>query len=273
MLDLVKGSHASRIIPLDIHDPSLVFYSPLWYPTSQAVGGVIESGTGTMAVTPLTLVVGATTVTATGAGTFFVTMPEGGVVASDGAVVTGSPVTILANTRTSVTLEGAGTFTCTVSDIFRSMDSNRHLMTNVGATWDKYGRILNGTSSKLTVTGTVTGIKAVMVWIKPDDKTTRSIVDFDGGTHSIEMDASGDITATGWTSPTRYVNGVAATAITQSAWNCVLVTTGTAFNGTTVILGQETSFYDGGIGEAQMYNLVPDSAMRLYQQTKWRYQS
>ncbi len=151
MLSPIFESHASKIIPVDINDPSLAFYSPLWYPTSQAIGGVIESGTGTMANTPLTLVVGANTVTATGAGTFFVTMPEGGSVASDGATVTGSPVTITASTRTSVTLEGTGTFTCTVSNVFRSMDSNRHAVAVIGALWRPDGRLYDGADDNILV--------------------------------------------------------------------------------------------------------------------------
>jgi len=156
---------------------------------------------------------------------------------------------------------------------FYSMDNNRHLMTCQDATWGKYGRIYNGTSSKVIVGGTITGVKSATFWIYPNDNTTRSIMDFDAGTHSIEMDGSGDITATGWTSPTIYVNGVAAAAITQSAWNHVRVTTGTAFNATALVLGQETSYFDGIMGDVLLHNIVPVDTMRNYQATKWRYQS
>ena len=113
----------------------------------------------------------------------------------------------------------------------------------------------NGTTSKIAIGNIGQNIQTVCAWIYPDDITTRSIVDLDGGTHSIEMDGSGDITATGWTSPTFYTDAVAAAvAITLSGWNFIAVTTATPFAGSSVTLGDEASFFDGDSGIWKIYN-------------------
>ncbi len=120
-------------------------YTPLWRPDMIARGGSIASGTGTMATTPLTLAVGANTITALTAGTFIVTIPYGGTVASGTATITGSPVTIPASVATSVTTGvTTGNFTVTPSNIIRSKDSTGHLCTITGTTWNYQGRVADG---------------------------------------------------------------------------------------------------------------------------------
>lgn len=106
----------------------------------------------------------------------------------------------------------------------------------------------DGSDDIITVGDIESLMQSVLIWIYPDDNTTRSILDFDSGTHSIEFDGSGDLTATGWSSPTRYVNGAVANAVTQSSWNFLAVTTATAFTVSAFIIGQEASFYDGKMG-------------------------
>ena len=104
----------------------LVLHSALWHPRSQARTGVIANGTGTLtAGSPLVLAIGANTIDVSGAGTFLVTMPEGGTVATGTMTVTASPVTIPASVPTLITTTGGiGNITVTVTDNFRSMDSN-----------------------------------------------------------------------------------------------------------------------------------------------------
>lgn len=128
----------------------------------------------------------------------------------------------------------------------------------------------DGTDDIITIGNILSSIKSALLWINPDDNTTRSIVDFDSGTHSLEMDGSGDFTATGWAAPTRYVNGVAATAVTQSAWNMIAVTTATAFGVSALVLGQEASFYDGKIGMVILYTyaLTAGQVLQRYEATK-----
>ena len=131
--------------------------------------------------------------------------------------------------------------------------------------WD-----FDGSDDIITIGNILSNVQSALLWIEPDDNTTRSIVDFDSGTHSLEMDGSGNLTATGWTAPTIYVNGVVAAAIVQSAWNYIAVTTATAFAASALILGQEASFYDGKIGMIILFNyaLSAGQVMNHYEKAK-----
>lgn len=110
----------------------------------------------------------------------------------------------------------------------------------------------NGSDAVIDV-GDVTGggntraIKSALCWIYPDDNTTRSIIDLDGGTHSLELDGSGDLTATGWSTPTRYVNAAVANAVTISVWSFIAVTTATAISASDFDIGKEAGYFDGYI--------------------------
>jgi len=116
----------------------------------------------------------------------------------------------------------------------------------------------NGSDAVIDV-GDVTGggntraIKSALCWIYPDDNTTRSIMDLDGGTHSLELDGSGDLTATGWSTPTRYVNAAVANAVTVSVWSFIAVTTATAFDASDFDIGKEASYFDGYITIVRLY--------------------
>ena len=126
----------------------------------------------------------------------------------------------------------------------------------------------NGSTSEIAIGDLGQDIQTVCAWVYPDDITTRSIADFDGGTHSIEMDASGDMTATGWSTPTFFTNAVAAAvAITLSAWNFIAVTTATPFAGSSVTPCDEASFFDGDSGIWKIYNraLSPQEIADLFE--------
>ncbi len=154
-----------------------VFHAPLWRPDMVARGGSIVSGTGTMAVTPLTLAVGANTVTALTAGTFIITLPQAGTCASGDATITGSPVTIPAGVATTVTTGvTTGTFTVTTSNIIRSKDSIGHLCTVTDATWNYQGRTFDGTNDYIVIPDNVafdwTSL-TLMAWINCTNTGTQ----------------------------------------------------------------------------------------------------
>jgi len=111
----------------------------------------------------------------------------------------------------------------------------------------------NGTSTKITMSSAINAIQSFVAWVYVDVKA-KSIADFDAGTHSIETDATPDLTATGWAAPTFYVNGAASASMATGAWKHIGVTTATAFNGTAVILGDEASFFDGKMALVKIYN-------------------
>ncbi len=157
----------------DIKDPSLVFYAPFWRPDMVANGGAIVNGTGTLSVSPLGLAVGANTVDVAGVGTFVVTMPEGGTVASGTTTVTGSTVTVLAGIATTITTTGIpGTITVTPGNIIRSKDSNNHACTVTGALWTLQGRSFDvvGDDSILTSASAAFNITTALTlecWVNP----------------------------------------------------------------------------------------------------------
>ena len=127
-----------------------VLYLPLWRPDMVARGGGIKNGTGTLDVSPQNLAVGANTITATGAGTFIITVPQAGTCASGTATITGSPVTLNAGVATTVSTGATtGTFTVTTSNIIRSKDTYGHLCTVTGALWTPQGRSFDGVDDKI----------------------------------------------------------------------------------------------------------------------------
>ena len=116
-------------------------------------------------------------------------------------------------------------------------------------------------------------IQGVGVWLYPDSIVSKSFMDLDGGTHSLETDGSGDVTATGWATPTFYVNGVAATRLTASAWNFVFVTTATPFLASNFDIGREAAAYwDGLIALTTLFGYVPSAGQifnRLNKQLRY----
>ena len=153
---------------------------------------------------------------------------------------------------------------------------NDGTMANV--TWAQFASIglwvmvFNGTTAEVPHGASTVLCQSFVAWIYPDDKTTRSIVDFDGGTHSVEMDAAGNLTATGWAAPSLYVAGsVASAAITESAWNFIAVTTATAFTASAVTLGHEATWFDGNMVKVSLFNyaLTPAQIRARYHSQKW----
>ena len=125
----------------------------------------------------------------------------------------------------------------------------------------------DGSATKIAIGDTGQNAQSVCAWIRPSDVTTRSIIDLDGGTHSIEIDGSGDITATGWASPIFYTAAVAAAvAQTVNVWNFIAVTTTTAFAADNVTLGNEASYFIGDAGLWKIYNrvLTPAQIRTIY---------
>ncbi len=281
-----------------------VLYLPLWRPDMVARGGYIASGTGTMAVTPLTLAVGANTVTALTAGTFIVTMPEGGTVASNGATITGSPVTIPAGIATSVTTGvTTGTFTCTPGNIIRSKDTNNQACTVTGAIWTPQGRSFDG--DDVIACGNLTALNGVTAltfeaWMKTTGAGSPALVvskytDADNRCHmgsfgtDFYCNVSNGAAAYGATTITKNIwyhaamvfDGSQATNATRLRFFKTGVEIALSYTGrvpaTTPVgaftLGaQSTSYGIGIIGEARAYiRALTAEIQNLYLATKWRY--
>src|SRR6266404_3175060 len=124
----------------------------------------------------------------------------------------------------------------------------------------------DGSTSKVTVSKVSKALKSVSLWVRPSNFTAAgTLVDFDGGTHKLSVAiTTGVVTATGFTSPTYYLNGVSVTTLTLVAnqWNYVTVTTGTSFDTTAsfTVETDGTNKTKGFIDEIKFYNYVRSAA-------------
>lgn len=109
----------------------------------------------------------------------------------------------------------------------------------------------DGTDDKFTITQySNESVKTVVFWVNPDT-TTEQFIDLDGGSNYIHV-SSGTLTATGFTSPTEYVNGTASDSMTADTWQMVAVTTGTAITPSSIKLATDNSNY----GDCSLKNLM-----------------
>lgn len=151
----------------------------------------------------------------------------------------------------------------------RDSSPNKYLATLSGATTPTWqgkdmciaGKCLyyQGTTAYTSVTLSVPNVQSVSFWVRP--KTNgETLVDFDGGTHYISA-SSGVITATGFASPTIYVNGQPGTALIANVWQHVEVTTATAFTASNITIGKRASSYlNGFIDEFRVYDYARTAA-------------
>lgn len=84
---------------------------------------------------------------------------------------------------------------------------------------------LNGTNGYMDVGDTSQTIKTIELLV--NIKGNNKLVDFDGGTHTLEV-SGGSVSAGGWSSPTYYVDN-AATAVSANGWRHIVVTSATGF--------------------------------------------
>lgn len=100
----------------------------------------------------------------------------------------------------------------------------------------------DGVNDYLDIGDTGADINTVIIWIKPTS-TTEKIIDFDGGTHVLEI-VAGTVTATGFTDPTIYVDGYSDnTEVQADVWVMIAVTTQTAFDANNMDIGRVSATY------------------------------
>jgi len=146
--------------------------------------------------------------------------------------------------------------------------SNNNDGTLDGATWQTEdlcvsGKCLyfDGTNDVVTVSNTVSNIQSVSFWIRPTT-TSEQFIDLNGSAYI--QSSSGTISATGFTSPTVYVNGKVSSTITANQWQYITVTTGSALSGSAIKIGQiSTNYGQGFIDEVKVYNYARSAAQIL----------
>ncbi|MFC1612808.1 LamG-like jellyroll fold domain-containing protein [Patescibacteria group bacterium] len=94
-------------------------------------------------------------------------------------------------------------------------------------------------------------VKTVSFWVSPNS-TTEKFLELNGEAY---IDAtSGTVAATGFTSPTIYVDGAESSTL-STGWHYVAVTTGTAINANSVIVGKiSTTYFTGSMDSIRIYN-------------------
>lgn len=143
--------------------------------------------------------------------------------------------------------------------------------TSIAKNTDKTGYLLPGTDEFLDVGDTSQNLKTVALLCYPLT-TTADIIDLDGGTHTIEV-TSGTVTATGFASPTIYVEGEETDVLANGRYQLVVVTTDTAIDANDLDIGRvAASYFPGNVARFAGWTIaltpmqVQDLAIRVKKQ-------
>lgn len=139
-----------------------------------------------------------------------------------------------------------------ITDSYNSVETNNN-STLLVKTSKGYALSLNGSNTWVSYAGT-RNVKSVVIWLKAN-ALSKDIIDFNGGTNSIEVGAS-NITATGFVSPIIYLDNIVTPTLTTNVWKCLIVTTNTSFSSTALKIGRETSYFNGNIACVKLYDTV-----------------
>ena len=118
----------------------------------------------------------------------------------------------------------------------------------------------------ITMGTSYNGVKSVSFWIKVATSTTlQKILDLNG-TATVTID-SGTLNGNNFTSPTRYVDGVAASTINNTNWHHVVITTATGINASALDVGRiSTTYFGGTLDDVRIYSraLSASEVLALY---------
>ncbi|MDE1975233.1 MAG: LamG domain-containing protein, partial [Patescibacteria group bacterium] len=117
----------------------------------------------------------------------------------------------------------------------------------------KIGQALkfDGSTSYVGVSNTI-ATRSVSFWVKPTT-SSASMINLTSGAYVTA--SAGTITATGFTSPTIYVNGSAGSTLTANVWNHIVVTDTANTSANAITIGKANGSYTGGvIDDVRIYN-------------------
>ncbi|PLX21395.1 hypothetical protein C0584_02680 [Candidatus Parcubacteria bacterium] len=122
----------------------------------------------------------------------------------------------------------------------------------------------NGTNAYVDVGDINQNLKTISFWFK-SNSTTENIIDLDNSGHTISI-SSGTLSATGFVSPSIYVNGIESTSVSTD-WQYITITTDTAIDVNNLDIGRiNTSYFDGKIDDVRIYGYARTPA-----QIAWEY--
>lgn len=112
----------------------------------------------------------------------------------------------------------------------------------------------NGTNNRVDVTGTASGVRSVCFAVAPDINN-RPVLRLTTSA-SISINSSGEISTTGLSGVSVFVNGVATNALAESGWSYVTVNCD-SITANSIRLGWDgSSYYDGLMDEVSLFNAV-----------------
>lgn len=115
--------------------------------------------------------------------------------------------------------------------------------------------------------GAVGNIQTVAFWLRVEDRTSREIIQLISGGEQIELNGSSQVTATGFSGATVYVDGSTSSTVVDSGWRHVVVTNSSPINSTSLVIGNAGgSFLEGVIDDVRVYDraLTASEVRQLY---------
>jgi hypothetical protein len=152
------------------------------------------------------------------------------------------------NNHGTLTIGGSGTQTsigtCPTSGFWANSTSGKY---SVSANFD-------GTDDYVQVGNTGNSMYSLSFWLKPD-ATTDNVLDLDGGTHYISI-LNSDIVASGFSTPTIYIDGLARTTLPDiTNWHHVVIVSNTSFSASNVVIGLSGgNYYDGRLDDLKLFS-------------------
>lgn len=112
---------------------------------------------------------------------------------------------------------------------------------------------LDGVDDYISVGDTGFNTHSLSFWAK-QDYTDNYFLDLDGGTHTVTL-SGGTVTATGFSSPTIYIDGINTTTLPDNAWHHITITTATAIDTSNLNIGKVgINYYQGSIDNLKLFS-------------------
>jgi len=152
------------------------------------------------------------------------------------------------------------------------LSGNGYTLTNNGTTpftAGKFGNasgIYNGSSRYFSTATTIPGVLTVSFWAYPAS-TTNNFFNLASGKYLTS--SSGTLTATGFTNPTIFVNGVQSSTVTANTWQLITITDTASISSSAFEIGRANGSYyanNGYIDEFRLYSrtLTLSEVSKLY---------
>ncbi|GIW59895.1 MAG: hypothetical protein KatS3mg087_0961 [Patescibacteria group bacterium] len=122
----------------------------------------------------------------------------------------------------------------------------------------------DGSNDAVTTSGTTSNVRTVSFWVRPMT-TSEQYVDLNGSAYI--QSSTGTLSATGFTSPTIYINGQVSSTLVANRWQHIVVTTSTGLSASALRLGQiSTNYGQMFMDEFQLYTtaLTESQVKSLY---------